>query len=105
MNTPDIIFLSVAVVGSIAFSIETFVSRRRIYDTWAKIASVFVCIFGLSWAVTGFLLPHFAVSSSTHTVLIMMQSFCCGVSCGLLLSIVIARPYKKVTHEKLQPLA
>jgi hypothetical protein len=102
MNTPDIILLSLAGVGSIAFPIWMFSSRRRLYETWARVVSVCVCIFGLGYAVSGFILAHLEASSSgsAHIVLIMMRSFCCGVGSGLLLSILIARPYKKVTHEK-----
>ena len=102
MDIPDIIFVSVAVIGSIVLSVGTFVSRRRIYDTWAKVASILLCIFGVSWALIGIRLAHLeaSTSGSAHIVLIMMRSFCCGVSVGLLLCIIIAKPYKKVTHEK-----
>jgi hypothetical protein len=106
MNIPDIIFRSVPVVGSIVVSVGMFLSRRRIYDTWAKVASVLLCVFGLVWAVIGFILPHFTASTSwpAHIALVMSRSFLCGVCVGLLISIIIARPYKKVTDEKSKPL-
>jgi hypothetical protein len=102
MDTPDIILLLLAGIGSIAFPIWMFSSRRRLYETWARIVSVCVCIFGLGYAVSGFILVHLEASSSgsAHIVLIMTRSFCCGVGAGLLFSIVIARPYKKVADEK-----
>jgi hypothetical protein len=102
MHKPDIIFNLVAVIGSIVLSIGMFFSRRHIFDRWAKVASVLLCIFGLSWTLLGIRLAHLeaSTSGSAHIVLVMMRSFCCGVCVGLLLSILIAKPYKKVTHEK-----
>jgi hypothetical protein len=98
---------SVAVIGSIYFAISTFFSRRRVYQAWAKVAALLVCIFGVIWGVTGLILIHWTSSISSHTQFILnsVRNPLGGVCIGLLICLIIAKPYKMVTHEQPQPLA
>ena len=86
-----------AIIGSISFTISVFFSRRQIYQAWAKVASLLVCIFGVSWGITGLILIHWSSSISSHTqfILYSVRSPLVGVCIGLLLCVLIAKPYKK----------
>ena len=97
----------VAIIGSISMPITTFFSRRRIYETWAKVASLLICIFGVSWGVTGFIRIHYesSISSNTDFIFHSVRSSLVGACIGLLLCLIIVKPYKKVTLEKPQPSA
>ena len=97
-----IILLLLGVASSIAFPCLMFLTRCRIYDAWARVVSVLVCIFGLGWAVVGFVLIHAETITPGFGVYALMgaKPTLGGVCIGLVLSILIAKPYKNKTLEK-----
>ena len=106
MENAHLILLWGIVVCSIGLPISVFFSHGRIYEMWAKIISVLACVFGLGAALIGFVFVYWGISISWS----MRVAFCLahtllgGIWIGLALSIIIAKPYKKVTFEKSQPL-
>jgi hypothetical protein len=104
MQDPRLIILVVVAVGCIAVPISVIFSRRRVWEAWAKVASILVCCFGLGWAGLAFSLIRMAgaLSAPTEVLLTRARIFIGGVCLGLILGLVLARPYKKVTDESTQ---
>ncbi|MGH7953774.1 MAG: hypothetical protein ACREFE_17895 [Limisphaerales bacterium] len=97
----------VAIAGSIVLPSIAFFSRREVYERWAKIVCILVCIFVVVWGSSGLIMLHWRHTLSSNTFDYIHTARCQlgGVIVGLLLSMVIARPWKKITVEKLQPSA
>ncbi|HVU09424.1 MAG TPA: hypothetical protein VHG89_12855 [Verrucomicrobiae bacterium] len=97
----------VAIAGSIILPSIAFFSRREVYERWAKIVCVLVCIFGVAWSSSGLVMLHWrdALSRNTFDYIHTARSQLGGAIAGLLLSVVIARPWKKIAVEKSQPSA
>ena len=77
-------------------------SRRLIFETWAKVVSILLCIFGLGWTAIAFILVRLKDSGSgpIEVGLGLTRTFIAGICIGLILAFLIARPYKRVTLEK-----
>lgn len=78
----------------------------RIYSTWARLAAVLACIFGLSWGSLGIVLMHwqsFHITRHTYFVLLAAKHIFAGISLGILFSILLARPYQKKDRETSHP--
>jgi len=84
--------------------IAVICSRRRLFETWAKAASILLCVFGLGWTTLAFSLIRMgdAASGPSGVALSHARTLLGGVCLGLILGILIARPWKKVTSEKSQ---
>jgi len=93
------------VVCSIALPISVFFSRQRIYDIWARIVSIVVCVLGIALAVLDFTFWCASIPWSSHIIVALIHALFGGVWIGLGLCILIAKPYRKVSDEKLEPLA
>jgi len=106
MNTLYLIYFGV-IVGCITLPIIAFFSRHEVYEKWAKIVCILLCILGVSWAVSGFILIHWEHSISRHvySVFNSIRGNVEGICIGFLLSLAIAKPFKKVTLDKLQSSA
>ena len=91
----DIISLLVGIVFSILLPIVTCFSRKRIYASWARIASLAACVAGLGWGVLGYVLLHSTVSVSESVRLEGIKGMLGGICIGLAISIMIAKPYEK----------
>ena len=91
-------------VGCIALPFSVFCSRRRIFETWAKAVSILLCVFGLGWSVLAFGLVHYeaSVSDPLKVVLSRVRTLLGGIYIGLVLGMLIARPYKRVPKDESQ---
>jgi len=100
MQNPHLFLLPLVAAACIAVPIAVICSRRRLFETWAKAASILLCVFGLGWTTLAFSLIRMgdAASGPSGVALSHARTFCLG----LILGILIARPWKKVTSEKSQ---
>jgi len=101
----ELIGVLVLAASSIAVPIEAICSRRRVWEPWAKVASVVLCLLWLGWAGLALSLIHMAqavdvVFDPYGIVLTHARIFVAGNGCGLALGLLIARPYKRVTREQ-----
>jgi FtsH-binding integral membrane protein len=104
MQDPRFILLLLMAVGCIAAPVSVIRSRRRAFEAWAKVASVLLCIFGLAWTGLAFSLIRMGDTAADPigVLLTHARTFLGGVCVGLVLAVLIARPYKTVTSEKAQ---
>jgi len=95
--------LLVIAVACVAAPISVIRSRRLVFEAWAKFASVLICAFGLIWAGLAFSLLRLgeAVYGPTGVLLTHARIFLGGLCLGLVLAVLIARPYKRMSREKL----
>jgi len=91
----DLITLWVGIIFSILLPIVICFSRKRIYASWARIASLAACVAGLGWGVLGLVLLHSTVSVSESVRLDGIKGMLGGICIGLAISIMIAKPYEK----------
>lgn len=98
MQTPRYILLTIMAVACVVLPISIFRSRRRVFETWAKTASGLACAFGLLWAGIAFTLIHFgdAFSGPIGDALTRARMIVGGICIGVMLAILLARPYKKL---------
>ena len=107
MENPSHYFLLLLVAaGSAILPFSMFCSHRRIFENWAKVVSMLVCILGLTWSVIGFVLVRLkdSVPATVESPLGITRNLVGGICVGLILAILIARPYKRVIFEKSPPL-
>ena len=104
MQDLRLIILVLAAVGCIAAPISVICSRRRVFEAWAKLASILLCLFGLGWTGLAFSLIRMgdAAYGPTGVTLTNARIFVGGVCLGLILALLLARPYRRVTSEKPQ---
>jgi|SRR6266850_7776669 len=104
MEDPRLILLLLVAVGCITVPVAVARSRRRVFETWARVVSVLLCVFGLGWAGLAFSLIRLgdAASGPLGVGVRQARTLIGGVCIGLGLAILIARPYKRVTIEELQ---
>ncbi|MGA2222640.1 MAG: hypothetical protein ABSH21_12860 [Verrucomicrobiia bacterium] len=97
-----VVLLTVGMIVAVVFPILIFASRRCVFAVWARFSSLLVCLAGLGWGVLGFVLLHQRSSMSPHAYFALgrIKALLAGLCVGLVLSILIARPYQKVTREK-----
>jgi|ERR1035437_807859 hypothetical protein len=91
----DIISLLVGITCSILLPILVCFHRKRVYARWAKIISIMACIAGLGWGVLGLVLLHSSIVISDRLRLEGINGMLGGICIGLVLSVMIARPYEK----------
>ena len=91
----------VVAAGSVALPISVFWSRRVVWERWAKVASILICCLGLAWTAFDFSLSRGgdAISAATEVLLTRARIFLGGVILGLVLGVLLARPYKKMTNK------
>ena len=76
----------------------SFLSRKRAYSDWAKLAYALASLAGLAWGTIGFVVLHpLHVTRYTYSLLLAIKHMSAGVAIGLMLSVLIARPYQKRT--------
>ena len=88
---------------SVMFASLILFHTRRAYRTWAKLASIFQCIAGLSWGGLGFLLihwRHFRITRHMYFILLANKHVLGGLCLGFIFSILLARPYQKKDCEE-----
>ena len=89
--------LSVAGMGGpIILVCGAFFSRNRIYAKWAKTAYIIAIFAGLVWGILGFIVWRpVHVSPQTWIFLLHIKDWSGGIATGLVLSVLIARPYEE----------
>lgn len=100
MLTPSVILLIIVAIGCFAAPISVIVSRRRVFEIWAKVATVLVGIFGLIWTALAFSLLRMgdAASGPAGVGLTHARTLIGGVCIGLIVAVLIARPYKNAAN-------
>ena len=99
--------LVVMAVECLAAPISVICSRRRVFEPWAKVASILVGVFGLIWTGLEFsvLLLGDAAFGPIGVALSHVRTLIGGVCIGLGTALVIAWPYKTATtHEPETPV-
>jgi len=93
--------------GCIAAPISVIFSRRQVWEPWAKLASILLCVLGLGWTGLGFSLIRMgdAEYGPIGVILTHARTFVGGVCLGLVLGLLLARPYKRVTSSRTQTTA
>ena len=104
MQTPFLIGLLVMAVGCFVAPISVIRSRHPIFETWAKIASLLIGVFGLIWTGLEFSLLRMGDTAFglLGVALGHVRTLIGGVCLGLIIAILIARPYRSVTNENAQ---
>ena len=104
MHDPRLIILLLVATASIAAPIVIIGSRRRVYEVWAKVASILLCAIGLGWTGLAFTLIRMgdAEYGPIGVLLTHARILLAGVALGLIIAVLIARPYKLATNEKTQ---
>jgi len=100
MSHFNLISLLVGMFLSIVLPTLVFFNRSRVYAAWAKITSVIVCMVGLGWGFLGLMLSHSEISGKDYSRLDGIKGMLGGICIGLVLGIMIARPYQKVVFDK-----
>ncbi len=102
MKDLRLIMLLVVAVGCITVPILLFSSRRRVFEPWAKVASILLCLLGLGWIGIAFGLLRMGdvATGPIEVLLTRARIFLGGVCLGLTLGLMLARPYRKVTDER-----
>jgi hypothetical protein len=80
---------------SILLPILVCFHRKRVYVTWAKIASLMACIAGLGWGFLGLALSYSSIAGLDYSRIEGIKGMLGGICIGFVLSIIIARPYEK----------
>ena len=102
MRDPRLVVLVLFAAGCIAAPISVICSRRRVFEVWAKVGSILLGVLGLGWTGLAFSLIRMgdAKSGPIGVLLTGARTFLGGVCVELILGLLIARPYKRVTSEK-----
>jgi uncharacterized membrane protein YGL010W len=97
MDYPEAVLLATGSIGPIVLTARALLDRKRVYATWAKVAYVLASLAGLAWATLGVILwPPFRMADHPYfSLLLALKDICAGIVIGLLVSIVMARPYEK----------
>ena len=85
--------LLVGTIFSIALPVVVWFDRKRIFVAWARITSIIACIAGLGWAFLGWLISISTMDD--YSRIEGIKGLFGGICIGLVLSIMIARPYVK----------
>jgi hypothetical protein len=98
MSHLHLISLLVGINFSILLPIVVWFDRKRIFVTWARIASIIACIAGLGWGFIGLALLHSSVIDWNYSRQEGIKGMLGGICIGLALSLLISKPYvKRVT--------
>ena len=92
-----LISLLVGVTLSIVFPILVCFHRKRVFATWAKIASIVACISGLGWAFFSWELTYCFISDLSYDFYRAydVKGLLGGICIGLVFSVLISKPYVK----------
>jgi len=90
-----LISLLVGIVFSIILPIGVWFDRKRSFATWAKIISIIACMAGLGWGFIGLALLHSSVSDLDYSRHEGIKGVLGGICIGLVLSLLISKPYVK----------
>jgi hypothetical protein len=96
--------LVVMAAGCLAAPVLVICSRRRAYESWAKVTYILIGVFGLIWTglESAVLLLGDAAFGPIGVALSHVRTLIGGVCIGLTIAVVIARPYKSVPNERTQ---
>ena len=80
---------------SIVFPIFVCLNPKLAFALWARIASVFACVFGIAWVLLSFRLSYAFISDLNYD---FYGAYCLkglfgGICIGLVFCIIVARPY------------
>jgi hypothetical protein len=75
----------------IGFALVVWLSRRRPYSRWAKIASIIGCAAGVGWDVITLVQPPLSMQRYPFLLAVSVKQLLCGVFLGIFISIAIAR--------------
>jgi hypothetical protein len=100
MRTPfHLALLIIGVVFGTIFGAIPLLDRRHSYARWAQIASPIVSVAALTWGTFGIILYHSHVSLSAHSFAVLrdIKAFCAGISLGIIVAVLLARPRQKIS--------
>ena len=106
LGVKDLISLALGPTCSLALVIMIFFHRNRVYDAWAKIASLLALVAGFGFAALGFILlgwRSYHLDRDSYYTFVGLKGFLGGIAVGFILSILIARPYSR-RHVKAVPV-
>jgi hypothetical protein len=82
------------------FAGHVFFNPARAYAPWAKAASSIAALVGIAWGVFGYAVDHHWYSTKyAYVELLALKHLCAGLALGFVLSISMARPYKKTSSD------
>jgi hypothetical protein len=82
------------------FAGHVFFNPARAYAPWAKAASSIAALVGIAWGVFGYAVDHHWYSTKyVYFELLALKHLCAGLALGFVLSISMARPYKKISSD------
>ena len=79
-------------------AVHVFLSRRRVYATWTKLAVIVVCLAALVWCTLSWVLLYstsFGLTREAYDRLVGIRGWFLGIYLGIVFSIWIARPYQR----------
>jgi len=79
----------------VAFALLIWLDRRRSYARWAKIMSLVGCAAGIGWDIITLLQPPLSMKRYPFLLAVSVKQLLSGVFIGIVISIVIARPYER----------
>ena len=98
----EIALLLMGGIGPMLLLLRSLFGRKCVYATWAKFAYVLASVAGLAWLIFGFVvLEPRRLTPHSFSVFLALKYLCAGMIIGFLLSVIIARPYRKpsTTHD------
>jgi hypothetical protein len=99
MRSPfDLALLIIGMVFGSIFGAIPLLGRRHTYARWAQIASPIVSVATLTWGTFGIILYHSHVQLSSHLFAVLRdtKAFCGGLSVGIIVAVLLARPRQKI---------
>lgn len=94
----ELALLVVGGIGPMFLLAHSLLSRKRAYAGWAKLAYALASLAGLAWGTIGFVvLNPFHVTRNTYSLLLAIKYISAGIAIGFMLSVLIARPYRRRT--------
>ena len=98
MTSQDFILLAAGVIVPFVGAFHVFLSRRRVYAAWVKLAAIIVCLVALAWGSLDWILLHWQSFHLTRDVWDMLygaRALLGGVCIGIALSISLSQSYRK----------
>ena len=86
------------------FAGHVFFNPVRAYAPWAKAASSIAALAGIAWGVFGYAVDHRWYSTKYgYFELLALKHLCAGLMLGFVISVSMARPYKKFSSGGARP--